>query len=58
MLLRFGVQNFLSIRDYAEVSFAAAAYKDRQHKVFRLSGGRYRVLPMMEQTRRARVTFY
>lgn len=46
MLLRLGVSNFRSIRDYAELSLIASdAIKDKGTDLLDLPGAKYRVLP-------------
>lgn len=46
MFLRFGVSNYRSIREYAEVSFiAAGAIKDQGPKLLNWDGGKVSVLP-------------
>ncbi|MES2173278.1 MAG: ATP-binding protein [Pseudomonadota bacterium] len=46
MLLRFGVSNYRSIRDYVELSLIASdAIKDKGTDLLELPGAKYRVLP-------------
>lgn len=45
MLLRFGVENFRSIKEYQELSFVASAYKDAGVELFKPEGFKGRVLP-------------
>jgi uncharacterized protein len=47
MILRFGVGNYCSIRDYQEISFAAAPIKDRDANLLHVSGLRTPVLPAL-----------
>ena len=47
MLLRFSVQNFLSVRDFAEVSFVATSLKEHRNSLISSRYSNYGVLPVI-----------
>jgi hypothetical protein len=47
MILRFGVENHRSIRDYQEISFARSALKGPEHVTWPSPGAKRGVLPVM-----------
>lgn len=47
MLLRFGVENFRSIRDRQEVSFARSALRDHDHVTVEAHGAKRGILPVL-----------